>query len=392
MSTRLLNSRQPTVWLLLGHKIGDNSQVTALAEALGWPFEVKRMVYKKTELLTNLLLGPTLAGIQREKSTSLTDPWPDLVITAGRRNEPVARWIKKQSHDKTRVVHIGRPWAQLDHFDLIITTPQYQLPRRPNILHNSLPLHRITPQRMTDAAEQWAHKFATLPKPFIALLVGGNSGAFTLDPAKSRILAHAADAMARELNGSLLVTTSVCTPVVASNILQSSIMSPMYFHRWTPETKLNPYYAYLALADYFVVTGDSISMLTEASMLGKPVYLFDLSDGPNARRPAYGAKRKIERPWWLHGYNYRWRPLSHRLAMRFGPRRMVRNVSAMHHQLISNRHAAWLGECYQNELPRTILDDLGSAVGRVRGLMEQDFDSPAISPGTTNPHKNILQP
>ena len=52
--------RPPKVWLMMGHRAGDNSQVLALAEALGWPFEVKRFVYRRTELLTNLLCGPTL--------------------------------------------------------------------------------------------------------------------------------------------------------------------------------------------------------------------------------------------------------------------------------------------------------------------------------------------
>jgi len=132
----------PNVWLLMGHKAGDNNQVLALAEALGWPYEVKRFVYKKTELLSNLLLGPTLAGIRKSASTRMMPPWPDLLITAGRRNEPIARWIQKQSNHSTRIVHIGRPWAQPACFDLIVTTPQYQIPSAPNILCNTLPRRR----------------------------------------------------------------------------------------------------------------------------------------------------------------------------------------------------------------------------------------------------------
>ncbi|MFZ0467325.1 MAG: ELM1/GtrOC1 family putative glycosyltransferase, partial [Thiogranum sp.] len=78
------NADVPRVWVLTGHKAGDNAQVIALAEALGWPYVVKRFRYRGWELLTNRLLGATLAGIDRDASSDLAPPWPDLVITAGR--------------------------------------------------------------------------------------------------------------------------------------------------------------------------------------------------------------------------------------------------------------------------------------------------------------------
>ena len=75
----------PVVWLLHGHKAGDNSQVLALAEALSWPYEIKRLAYRSWELLTNRLLQVTLAGTDPRHSSPLEPPWPDLVITAGSR-------------------------------------------------------------------------------------------------------------------------------------------------------------------------------------------------------------------------------------------------------------------------------------------------------------------
>src|SRR5215470_16228684 len=115
---------RPLIWVLTGYKAGDNAQVLALAEALGWPLAVKSFRYRRTELLTNLMLGPTLAGTVPTGSSVLAPPWPDLVITAGRRNEPVARWIEAASGGTTRLVHLGRPWADPRHFDLVIATPQ----------------------------------------------------------------------------------------------------------------------------------------------------------------------------------------------------------------------------------------------------------------------------
>lgn len=124
----------------------------------------------------NLGRGTGLAGIDRQRSDPLLPPWPELLITAGMRNEPVARWVREQSGGRTRLVHVGRPWADPARFDLVITTPQYRLPRRPNVLHNDLPLHRVHAERLAQAAARWAPTLAPLPAPRIAVVVGGNSG------------------------------------------------------------------------------------------------------------------------------------------------------------------------------------------------------------------------
>ncbi|HSD34514.1 MAG TPA: ELM1/GtrOC1 family putative glycosyltransferase, partial [Alphaproteobacteria bacterium] len=156
------DGRSPRVWVLAGHKAGDNAQLMALAGALGWPVEVKRLAYRPSELATNLLLRVTLAGLAKGRE-GLTPPWPDLVLTAGRRNEPVARWIRSQAGPDTKLVHVGRPWAPPDRFDLVIATPQYFVPEAQNVLTVGMPLHGITPAALGEAAAQWRSRLEHLP-------------------------------------------------------------------------------------------------------------------------------------------------------------------------------------------------------------------------------------
>ena len=125
---------QAKLWVLLGRKAGDNAQVLALAEAVGLPFEEKHIHARPWEIVPHLLLGPTLAGIDTRASSPLAPPWPDLVISAGRRNEPVARGSGRQAGGAVRLVHVGRPWAPPAIWDLIVTTPQYFVPDAPNVL------------------------------------------------------------------------------------------------------------------------------------------------------------------------------------------------------------------------------------------------------------------
>ena len=187
---------EPNIWCLLGRKAGDNTQVRSLAEAVGGSFTEKHIVARSWELLPHLALRVTLAGIDRAASSELAPPWPDLVITAGRRNEPVARWIRKQSGGRTRLVAIGRPWAPLEAWDLIITTPQYFLPEAANILHNSLPLHRMSADALNLAGDRWRRALGHMPRPWIAVLVGGDSGKFVFTPAKGRRLGSWSNALA----------------------------------------------------------------------------------------------------------------------------------------------------------------------------------------------------
>jgi mitochondrial fission protein ELM1 len=342
----------PRVWLIDSYRAGERVQLQALAEALGWPFEVKTLSYRKTGFRTSLLRRSDLRGIDVERSSSLVPPWPDLVLSAGMRNEPVCRWIRQQARGHTVIVNIGRPWAALSEFDLVITTPQYRLPRQPNVLHNLLTLHRVTGERLDNAARRWQPRFAqlALPRPYIAVIMGGNSGPYTLGPKAVARLADQAGAMARQQGGSLLITSSARTPPAAAHELGRRISVPMHFYHWRPDDKDNPSYAYLALADAFIVTAESISMLSEASATGKPVYLFDIGAGPAADNDFRLAARL-----------YQW-------MMRWGPQRLTRDISLIHRPVIESGHAVWLGDTFPDGSPPP-LQDLSRAVASVRALV-----------------------
>jgi mitochondrial fission protein ELM1 len=352
----------PRVWALLGYKAGDNTQVRSLATALQWPWESRQLHYRSTELLSNLLLGPTLAGVSPAASDRLEPPWPDLVISSGRRNEPVARWIRKTSGGKTKLVHVGRPWADPGHFDLVLTTPQYAVPPAANVMEIPLPLHGLTVARLQSAREQWSAVLSALPAPRIVLLVGGNSGTFLLTADRIRQLRAAADRRVREAGGSLLVTDSARTPAEARDALFADLDVPHHAFRWGHDGDDNPYLGYLALGDEFIVTGDSVSMVAEACATGKPVFLVHPQKHPVALPDVPVPRADWLRPGW-----YRWRPLTHRLAQQIGPRRMRRDVPALLQSLVNAGRAAWLGGAApQAPLPGS--PDLPRVVARVKTL------------------------
>jgi mitochondrial fission protein ELM1 len=350
-------TKPPTVWLLLGDRIGDNNQVLRLAEALGWPYEEKRLKYLwPLYRRPTPYLGATLKSLDSDASDPLEPPWPDLVIAIGRRSVPVMRWIRKQSAGRTKLVTLGRPRARLGLFDLVVSTPQYRLPDRRNVLQIPTPLHRVTEQRLQEAKRTWSPRLEHLPRPHIAVLVGGQVAPYLFDVETAREFGRRANHLAKREGGSLLVSTSARTGEAAREALFEEIDVPSHLYAWRRDDPENPYFGFLADADAFVVTGDSVSMLTEALTRGRPVQIFSL---PKRRKAKAKLKNWTSRQPVLH-----W---AIDLYVHFGMTSLPRDQERVKKTLLEAGHAQELGAPLDAELPPPP-DSLERVVARVQAL------------------------
>ncbi len=266
------NGSVPVVWVLLGQHAGDNAQLLAIAEALGWPYECKESHFRPQRCLPAALQQGRLSRM----APGLAAPWPDLVLSAGWRTAAVARWIRQQSGGHSRIVAVGRPRAALSQFDLVLTTPQYGVPLRDNVI--DLPTPYVQPQKVGQQGLQaWQERFDVLPRPHVALLLGGTRTPYVLEAGVARALGRQASAVVRQRGGSLLVSAGPRTSPEVLDALQAAVDVPCQVFHFDPAARQdNPYPALLALAEAFIVTGESVSMLTEASMTGRPVAFFPL--------------------------------------------------------------------------------------------------------------------
>jgi hypothetical protein len=274
---RHLGGKPPTVWVLTDDRPGNTSQSVGLAESLGWPYAVKRLHFSASARLHNRLLDASRIGIRTRRSTLLAPPWPDLVIAAGRRSASIAQWIRRRNFGQTRLVHLGRKGGDAaNRFDLVVTPTYGRLDPHPRRLVTSAPLHNIREPLLSQAAQHWSELLGGAKRPRIVLLVGGWSGQYRLDVATARALGRRVREFAESVGGSILATTSRRTTEAASTALCAELGAQAHVHRWEPGNQENPYLAFLALADAFVITGDSESMLSEAASRGRPIYIYGL--------------------------------------------------------------------------------------------------------------------
>jgi hypothetical protein len=276
----------PLVWMLLGDRHGDNGQLHALGgtltEAFGWHYQVKQLHFDATCPTLHRSRGASLIGLDQSRSSQLGAPWPDIVLAAGKSSASVCRWIREQSGGKTRIILLGRPRVAYRHFDLIITTPQYGLPRSRNVIQCNLPMIRQDDSLLEEEAQLWQAQWQHLPRPWTAVMIGGGTSQLDFDTtAAEKLLGEVRQHLART-GGSLLVTTSPRTPPRLAAFIAANLPGPNYFHAWDKKSA-NPYLAYLALADGYIVTIDSVTMLAEAVDRMKPVYFF--------RLPSHDAKK-----------------------------------------------------------------------------------------------------
>lgn len=278
------STQAPSVWVLADDRPGNTTQSTGLADALAWPYEIKRLQPGWLSFLHNRLLGASRIGIDAGRSAALEPPWPDLVIAAGRRTAPVALWIREQSAGRTRLVQLGRKGADhADLFDLAVTPAYCRLFAHPKRVETDATLHSVSRTRLGEAALRWKERLEAAPAPRIALLVGGTSGQYRLDAAVARQLAQDVARFAKDVGGSIFATTSRRLAPAAADALGAALPEGAFLHRWKPDDADNPYLGFLALADAIVITGDSESMLAEATTHARPLFVYPLPERASFR-------------------------------------------------------------------------------------------------------------
>jgi mitochondrial fission protein ELM1 len=289
----------PRVWALLGERTGDNNQVLALCEALGLPFETRTLHYNILRAVHARILGATIAALTLASRRTIRPPWPDLIIAIGRRSVPVARWIRRASGNRTRIVLLGNPRVDPAIFDLVITTRQYPVPSSGNVLLLPLAMTRFPDLPQPDAEEQAI--LSALPRPHLLMAIGGATKYWKLEPSCIREALDRLSARATDKGGSLIVVGSRRTDPNVAQALRDAVTGE---HRFYVDDATPRFPVLLRDADEIFVTGDSISMLSEAIQAGKPVGMIPIRQTSKGRRKLgaqpgreSGGRRDLRRFW-----------------------------------------------------------------------------------------------
>ncbi len=361
----------PRTWVILSDKRGDNGQVETIVDALPWAVEHKYVHMRPEFVLGKPRYRPSLDHLDLTRSDPLEAPWPDLIITVGRRPSMVALWVRKQSGNKTRIALVGKPSGHMLDFSLVIASAENQMPPMHNFLPTTLPLMRVQPEAVANEALAWQSRFAPLRKPIIALLVGGETNPFIMNRKVAEDLVATARWIIDELGGTPYITTSRRTTPEVVEVLRRDLPAQAVFYEWTAQAQDNPYRALLGSADGFIVTADSVSMMVEVIYLRKPLAIFPL---PGGWLGSVDQWRRSLAHWLFNPrQDTQWDRWRHRLARGvyyvdvFKVLCATRDFRAFHRLLVEKNLAVWAGQPFRQpdgELP----DDVGAVVKRIKAL------------------------
>jgi len=208
-------------------------------------------------------------------SASFAPPWPRVVVACGWRSIPFALAIKRASGGRTFTIQLQDPRIDPKHFDLVVP-PEHDAVRGANVVPIVGSPNGVTPAKLAAEAAIWRQRFEKLPKPRVAVLIGGASKSHRFADADAAKLAAQLRDLAKQGIG-IFATTSRRTGATQTQIIRAALKDVDAFV-WEGEGA-NPYFAMLALADAVLVTSDSTNMAVEAATAGKPVYVVDIPGG-----------------------------------------------------------------------------------------------------------------
>ena len=262
-------------WIVSDGTVGREVQGTGLAAALGAEARVLRV--RPSRLLRaapRAALAPFVA-LAREGGEALAPPWPDVAITCGRRLAGASIGLRRRSGGRVLTVHIQDPRVPPRHFDFLVT-PQHDPARGGNVIRTLGSLNGLTAERLKAEAAETAPRVARLPRPLVAVSVGGSNRRYALPVQRMAAFgAELAEFAGREGCG-LMVATSRRTGAAQAAALSAALAgTPSVV--WTGDGA-NPYVGFLGLADYIVVSADSVNMVCEACRTGRPVLVAALEE------------------------------------------------------------------------------------------------------------------
>lgn len=269
-------------WVLTDGKAGDEAQCIGVAEALGLPYELRR-VRPRAPFSWVMPFGPIdPREAETVEGSPIAPPYPDLVIASGRRSIAYLRRVRAASNGKTFTVCLKDPRSGSPSADLI-WVPAHDRLRGNNVLVSTTAPHRFSAGKLAALRAAAEPAIERLPAPRVAVLVGGDSRHHRFSKASITAFVAGLTEWAQVEKASLLITASRRTPADLAAALESLARSGP--HLFWDGTGDNPLPAFLAKADALVVTADSTNMIGEAAASGKPIHVF---------HPA-GGHRKIDR-------------------------------------------------------------------------------------------------
>ena len=251
------------------------SQVEGLAKALALEY-----FHEKIEL-NNFwkLIPPSLTPVKKYVFKNNIEKEFDIIISCGRKSVVPSIYLKKNSNKEIINIHIQNPKVSFNNFNYIIA-PEHDEISGKNVISSKGALHYLTIEEIEKSKDYLQNKTNT-KKDILTLILGGPTKYYNYSTQNIKSIFSNIKNLTEKNNLHLIVIPSNRTPMETVLLAKSELMKDTTIVE-TVDKKA--YLSALCLAKYIVVTCDSSSMISEAALTGKPVYVAMIETKRNDKR------------------------------------------------------------------------------------------------------------
>ena len=261
-------------WVISDGTKGMENQPLALAKLLNINFELVKYnppyFLKKFPLIRKLFISSVKDHLLKNKSP------PSFIITTGKRMAGVSIALKFILKDKVKNIHIQNPKLPFEYFDLLLI-PEHDNITAKNVIQTKGALTFFNFNELNKFQEREINLIKRSKKNLVLLMIGGNSKRYKPKNFDYYHLSMKVLEATKNLNCKLLVLLSRRTPLKAAKILNYSFIKHDENFQIVTSTEQNPYPEILQIADYIIVTSDSVNMVSETATLPIPLFVSKFS-------------------------------------------------------------------------------------------------------------------
>ena len=243
------------------------SQVEGLAKALDIDF-----THHKVELNSFWkLIPPKFTPVSNITFNSIDSTDFDIIISCGRKSVIPSIYLKKNSKKKVYNIHIQDPKVKLKNFDFIIA-PEHDGLTGENVILSKGSIHYFTNEEIVNNHEYLSTRL-NKEKDYLTLILGGPNKYYDYDDQNLTKVFDRVKNILEKNNLQAIIIPSMRTPK------KTIELSENYFAKDNlviNDIDKKAYLSGLSLAKYIVVTCDSTSMISEAALTGKPIYIAEI--------------------------------------------------------------------------------------------------------------------
>ncbi len=251
------------------------SQTEGLAKALDIDF-----THHKVELNSFWkLIPPKLTPISKLAFKNFDTNDFDIIISCGRKSVIPSIYLKKNSKKKVYNIHIQDPKVSLNHFDCVVA-PEHDGLSGENVLLSKGAIHYLTQEEINNNRNYLIEKLDK-DKSYLLLILGGPNKYYDYTDQNLTKIFHQVKKVLEDNKLQMIIIPSMRTP---NNIIN---LANDYFgkeHLVIKNVDKKAYLSGLSLSKYIVVTCDSTSMISEAALTGKPIYIAEIPAKKNDYR------------------------------------------------------------------------------------------------------------